>query len=135
MKYGNLGKEYDVGEAIVLQGDVGDCMFVIQSGEVEVFHQKDDQIVSLTILQEGEFFGEIPLFERSTRTASVRAKGDVRLLTVDNETLLQRIHEDPSLAYRILQTLSQRLLNLDSEVVRLSLEMNQIKSSLESGSV
>ena len=101
-------------------------MYVIQSGQVEVLHEKegeDDKEVHLTELGEGRFFGEVPLFERvgseGTVRATVRALGEVRVLTVDRKTILRRIHEDPSLAYRILQTMSRRIRALEEEVVRL----------------
>ena len=119
MAKGELGKLYSDGELIVRQGDPGDCMYVIQEGEVEVFRQDEGAEVSLAVLGQDEFFGEVPLFERQDRSASVRAKGNVRVLTVDRKTLLRRIQEDPTLAYRILETMSRRIRQLDAEVSRL----------------
>ena len=126
METGALGKVYQDGEVILHQGDPVDSMYVIQSGQVEVLHEKedeDDKEVRLTELGEGRFFGEVPLFERvgseGTVRATVRAMGEVRVLTVDRKTILRRIHEDPSLAYRILQTMSRRIRALEEEVVRL----------------
>ena len=126
METGALGRVYRDGEVILRQGDPVGCMYVIQSGQVEVLHEKegeDDKEVRLTELGEGRFFGEVPLFERvgseGTVRATVRALGEVRVLTVDRKTILRRIHEDPSLAYRILQTMSRRIRALEEEVVRL----------------
>ena len=121
MAAGALGKLYEDGEIIVREGEKGDCLFVIQEGEVEVYRVRDGQEVSLAILGETEFFGEVPLFERQDRSASVRAKGTVRVLTVERKTLLRRIQEDPTLAYRILETMSRRIRQLDSELARLML--------------
>jgi CRP-like cAMP-binding protein len=119
MGKGELGKRYRDGELIVQQGDPGDCMYVIQEGEVEVFRAADGGETPLAVLGKDEFFGEVPLFERQDRSASVRAKGDVRVLTVDRKTLLRRIQEDPTLAYRILETMSRRIRTLDTELSRL----------------
>ncbi len=121
MAAGTLGKLFQDGEIIVREGDKGDCLYVIQEGKVEVYRDRDGQEVPLAILGESEFFGEVPLFERQDRSASVRAKGPVRVLTVERKTLLRRIHEDPTLAYRILETMSRRIRQLDSEVSRLML--------------
>lgn len=121
MGKGKLGSIYKDGEVIVQQGDQGDCMYVIQEGEVEVFREQDGEEVPLATLGESEFFGEVPLFERQDRSATVRAKGDVRVLTVDRRTLLRRIQEDPTLAYRILETMSRRIRQLDAEMSRLML--------------
>jgi CRP-like cAMP-binding protein len=59
------------------------------------------------------------LFNREIRMATVRALGEVRVLTVDKRNLMRRIHEDPSLAYRIILALSQRIRELSDDVVRL----------------
>jgi len=119
MGKGELGKLYKDGELIVREGDPGDCLYVIQDGEVEVFRGADGGETFLAVLGQDEFFGEVPLFERQDRSASVRAKGDVRVLTVDRKTLLRRIQEDPTLAYRILETMSRRIRMLDAELSRL----------------
>lgn len=116
---GALGKVYEDGEAIVRQGEVGDCMYVIQDGQAEVVMEKDDEEVHLAVLGEGSFFGEMAIFENELRMATVRAVGQVRVLTIDKKSFLRRIHEDPSLAYRMVQTMSRRIRELDAEVMRL----------------
>jgi CRP-like cAMP-binding protein len=120
MDSGSLGKVYEDGEVIVRRGDTGDCMYVIQEGQVEVLVEKDEREVRLRVLGEGEFIGEMAIFEREARSATVRALGKARLLTVDRKNLLRRIHEDPSLAFRIVETMSRRIRDLTTEVVRLT---------------
>lgn len=123
MKTGSLGKVYEKGEAIVRQGEVGVSMFVIQEGQAEVINEKDGKKVHLAVLKEGDFFGEVPFFERrgsaGVARATVRALDQIRVLTVDKKTLLRRIHEDPSLAYRILETMARRIHEMEDEVTRL----------------
>ena len=70
-----LGKPYADGEAIVRQGEVGECMYVIQKGEAEVLFRDGAKEVRLAVLGEGDFFGEMSLFEREVRSATVRARG------------------------------------------------------------
>jgi CRP-like cAMP-binding protein len=120
LETGALGKVYQDGEVIVRQGEVGTCMYVIQEGTVEVFSDRDGKEVFLMTLEEGDFFGEMAIFEREVRSATVRARGTVRVLTVDEKTFLRRIHKDPSLAVRIVQTMSARIRLLVDEVRRLS---------------
>lgn len=122
METGALGRVYQDGEAIVRQGEVGDCMYVIQEGKVEVLMEQDGNDVLLMTLEEGDFFGETAIFEHEVRSATVRALGEVRVLTVDERTFLRRIHKDPSLAVRIVQTMSARIRSLIDEVGRLSCE-------------
>ncbi|MBW2374341.1 MAG: cyclic nucleotide-binding domain-containing protein, partial [Deltaproteobacteria bacterium] len=68
-----LGKLYRDGEEIVRQNEVGDCMFVIQEGQVEVLSELDDDEFRLGLLGPGEFFGEMAIVEKQARAATVRA--------------------------------------------------------------
>jgi CRP-like cAMP-binding protein len=120
METGGLGKTYRDGEVIVHQGEAGDCMFVIQAGEVEVFRENDKQReIRLAVLHEKDFFGEMALFDREVRSATVRALGEARVLTVDRKSFLRRVHEDPSLAFRVVEQMSHRIRDLDAELTRL----------------
>lgn len=121
MESGALGKVYDPGDVIIRQGDVGESMYVIQDGNVEVVLEQDGREVRLAVRGEGEFFGEMAIFEREVRMATVRALGPgrARILSIDKRNFLRRIHEDPSLAYRIVETMSRRIRELSEEVARL----------------
>jgi flavin-dependent dehydrogenase len=119
MSLGALGKDYRDGEIIVLQGELGDCMYVVQEGHVEVLVESENHQVQLDILGRNEFFGEMAIFDHEIRSATVRALGPARILTVDHKNLLRRIHEDPSLAYHLLQVMSDRVRRLGGEVAQL----------------
>ena len=123
MVQGALGKEFRDGEIIVRQGDVGDSMFVIQEGQVEVLIEADGEQTRLRVAQEGEFMGEMSIFEKENRSATLRALGEVRILTIDKKNFLRRVHEDPSLAFRIAQTMSSRIRKLSDEIARLKYEL------------
>jgi CRP-like cAMP-binding protein len=114
-----LGKVYRDGEPIVRQGEKGAHMFVIQEGEVEVVQESDGRTSRLGVLRRGEVFGEMAIFEREVRSATIRALGEVRVLTVDRRTFLRRVQEDPSLAFEILRSLSHRVRRLDGELSEL----------------
>jgi CRP/FNR family cyclic AMP-dependent transcriptional regulator len=117
MSNGALGKVYKGGNAIVRQGDAGSCMYVIQDGEVEVVRSDNGNTVRLAVLGRGDFFGEISLFGNEKRSATVRALGDVRIITVDKKTLMRRIQEDLTLAFRIFQTMAARIKDMNTELV------------------
>ncbi len=116
MTQGALGRVYPAGETIIQQGDVGDCMYVIQEGQAEVIEEKSGRDLRLAVLEGGDFFGEMALFEREARSATVRALGEVRILTIDKRTFLRRIQEDPTLAFRIVETMSRRIRGLDEKL-------------------
>jgi len=119
MKAGELGKIYKDGEIIVRQGDVGDCMYVIQSGQVEVMKEKNGVEMPLTVLREGGIFGEMALLDKEVRSATVRALGEVRILTVDKKTFLRWMSEDPTVAFHVVEMMSKRIRELSEELVKL----------------
>lgn len=119
METGALGKVYQDGEVVIRQGEAGDYMYVIQEGRVEVVVNQDGKEVHLGIREEGHFFGEMAIFEHQPRSATVSALGRARILTVDKESILRRIHEDPSLVYRMVQTMSHRIRELSVELAAL----------------
>ncbi len=109
MGTGALGTVYPNGAVIVREGEPGNCMYVVQAGKVEVIRGEGDRERRLDVISEGSFFGEMALFETEMRSATVRALGDARVLTIDKRALLRRITEDPLLALNLLKTLSSRL--------------------------
>jgi CRP-like cAMP-binding protein len=119
MGKGDLGKTYSDGEVITRQGDVGECMYVIQEGRVQVVVEKDGIETPLRVANEGEFMGEMAIFDHEERSATLRSLGEARLLTIDKKNFLKRIHKDPSLAFRVVQTMSKRVRDLSDEVARL----------------
>jgi CRP-like cAMP-binding protein len=130
METGALGKEYLDGEIIIQQGELGDCMYVIQEGQVEVIRELDDNRVRLAIRNQGDFLGEMAIFDREVRMATVRALGRARVLTVDKRNFLRRIHSDPSLAYRLVQSMSSRIRELSVEIAQLKAETKETQSYL-----
>ena len=95
-------------------------LHVIQSGQVEVLQRKDDKEFCLATLGKGDFFGEMALFQEEVRPATVRSVGKTTVMTLEKKTLLQRIHQDPSLAFRLLQKMSTRIRELETALVGLS---------------
>ncbi len=117
MVRGALGKSYSDGEEIIRQGNVGESMYVVQSGRVEVIQSTPGgETQHLAFLEAGDFFGEMAIFEKQRRSATVRASGQARVLKIDKKTLLRRIREDPLLAVNLLKTMSHRIRELDAEL-------------------
>ncbi len=93
-------------------------MFVIQEGEVEAIAESDGKELRLRTMGPNEFFGEMALFEKETRTATIRAIRPTRVLTIDKKNFLGGIHEDPSLAFRIVKTMSHRIRDLTDRLAK-----------------
>lgn len=126
MKTGVLGKVYKDGEIIIRQGEPGDCMFVIQQGSVEIIKEIDGAEVLLTVLGKGDFFGEMAVFEQKVRSATARALGEAMVLTIDKKHFMRRVNEDPSQVFHLVQKMSERIREMDTELSKLRLHLQGV---------
>lgn len=113
-----LGRLYKSGEAIYTQGDSAEGLFVVQKGHVEVVLATQEGERVINRLGKGDVFGETSLFADKARFTTARADGDARVLMVDQKTFVARLHQDPSLSYRIIRQMSQRIYELDHELMQ-----------------
>jgi len=116
MKVSSLGKTYKDGEIICREGDEGNSMFVIQSGIVEVSKNLNGGEIVLRTMKKGEVFGEIALFDRMARSATVKALGEAIVLRVDKQGFFAKACKDPTLTFNILEGMSNRIRDLTSEL-------------------
>jgi CRP-like cAMP-binding protein len=124
MKEGELGKGYRDGEVIFREGDKGELMYVIQAGRVRIKKDGPSGEITLGMLESGEIFGEMALFDRLPRSATAVASGDARILSVDRKKLFPTISKDPTLLFKILETMSQRIRRLNEEIAKLKKEQS-----------
>ena len=120
-----LGKIYQPGEVIVHQGETGDCMYVIQEGDVDVLREENGVETVVDTMHAGDIFGEMAIIEHTVRSSTVRASTAVRILTIDKKTFMRRVQEDPSLALSVLKIMSQRVRKLDVQVTALKQELSR----------
>jgi voltage-gated potassium channel len=93
------------GDIILRKGDEGDSMFIIASGEVEVeFGGARDPV----LLGPGQFFGELALIERTTRTATVRADDECKLLELNGKDFHELARHHPELKDAIHRIAAER---------------------------
>jgi CRP-like cAMP-binding protein len=126
MKEGELGKTYKDKEVICCEGDKGNSMFVIQSGKVDVIKNLPEGEIKFTTLSKGDIFGEMSLFDRMPRSATVRAVGEAVVLSVDKKGFFAKASRDPTLAFHILEGMSKRIRALDNELSRYRKDHNFI---------
>ena len=119
MSEGVLGKAYAVGQYVVRQGDTGDCMYVVQMGQLEVLKEDYGGAVRIGILDVGDFFGEMSLFAGEKRSASVRSLDNARVRAITKDSFMRCAMEDSNLALALVKMMSQRIRLLAEEVVRL----------------
>lgn len=96
-------------QIIFSEGDAGDCAYIIEKGRVLIYLSKDKEDIPLTILGEGEIFGEMALIDNQNRSASVRALEDVRLAIVTKQQVLERVSTADKVVQLLMRVLLKRL--------------------------
>jgi HEAT repeat protein len=97
------------GDVIAYQGEQGDVMYVIVSGEVRVCIEKDGKEMEVARRKSGEFVGELAIVNREPRNATLIASGDVRALCIDQKSFEGLMRERPEVSLVIIHVLSKRL--------------------------
>ena len=120
MKDSELGKAYADGEIVFKEGDKGETMYVVQSGNVKITKKSDSgEEVILATLTNGDIFGEMALFDRMPRSATAVSSGKATILRIDKKKLFTTISRDPTMVFKVLETMSQRIRTLNEELSRL----------------
>ncbi len=103
---------YPKDKLIFNAGDLGDSFYVIKGGSVRVFIEEpvSGEKIVLSILAEGDYFGEMALLTGGPRSASVETISNVTLLRLDKSAFDKLLREDPQISISISHMLSQRLL-------------------------
>jgi uncharacterized membrane protein len=98
------------GQVIFRQGDAPLAMYVIRSGKIaiSVWTEENEEVV-LSVLHEGDFFGELSLLDGSRRTATAKAVGQVELIEISREDFFKLLRLKPDVGISIMAVMAQRL--------------------------
>ena len=114
-----LGRTYTDGEVIFNEGEQGNALYVIQFGQVKIVKRTPDEEITINTLGPGAIFGEMALFEKRARSAAAIAFGEARILTVDKKKFFATMSRDPTLAFKLMTSMSERVRRLSDELAPL----------------
>src|ERR1700683_5173841 len=98
------------GEALFLEGDAGDRLYVVLEGKMKLTRAAADGRESLwSVLGPGEMFGELSLFDPRPRTSTASAVTDVTLAALAHDALRPWLLDRPEVSMHMLQALARRL--------------------------
>jgi CRP/FNR family cyclic AMP-dependent transcriptional regulator len=110
-------REYPRNSVILFEDDPGDSLYIVSTGQVKVvLIGEDGREVILSVLNDGDFFGEMSLIDDEPRSAHVIAMKDSRLLVLRRDDFQQQINQHPSIAVKLLKVLVQRLRRADAKI-------------------
>ncbi len=105
-----LEKRCSRGELVVREGDQGDVLYLVLDGELSVLKGMGTRHeMKLATIASSDFFGEMALFDRQPRSASVVAQNDTHLLMIEETTFTKIMRRHPAIPINICRILSQRI--------------------------
>ena len=113
-------RKYQRNEVIFEEGTKGEEMFIIRSGKVRISKKsKEGAAITLATLEQGEFFDEMALIDRSARSASTVAEEDnTTLIVLDTVKFIYMVQQLPDFSLTVMRKLCQRLRETNTQTVR-----------------
>lgn len=113
---------YEPGAVIVREGEIGDSIFLIGSGSAEAVLCAGDQPIVLSLMRRGETFGEMGFFQKSPRSATVRARDTCVVMEIKGQELRHLATAHPEVGLKVLFQVSERLRNKNEQIMTLHLK-------------
>ena len=98
-----------VGEQAMLEGDPGDSMFIISTGEVRATVERDGRQVPVATFRDGDFFGEMAVLSGEPRTATVTAVKSTEVLELSRDNLREICSRHPHVEAKIRLSYDERM--------------------------
>ena len=110
--------EFEAGETIITEGEVGDAAFLIISGSVEVSIGTGAEAKSVGILGAGDVFGEMSIIDPGPRSATVKATTTTQCVLTASAEFFTMAQTNPTHALEFMKTLVRRLRRMNERIVR-----------------
>ena len=122
---------YEKNEVIITDGSIGEELYFIEEGRVQVYKENENGFVEIAQLDKGQYFGEMALIYDSPRSASVKALTETRLKAIQREDFNDLL-QNADLRTKFLGQIFNRIVLLNSRLKRYESETDRLpKSSQE----
>jgi CRP/FNR family cyclic AMP-dependent transcriptional regulator len=111
-----FARDFRAGTVLFEEGQPGDFMYVVTTGEVEIRRLVGETERVLAIIPPGEFFGEMAILNSRPRSATAVVRLDARLLVIEGKTFEAMLRARPEVALRIIKSLALRLESANQQV-------------------
>ena len=99
---------------VMTQGDMGDSMYILASGEVNV----DVDTQRVATLKDKNIFGELAIFDPEPRSATITTTKDTVLFTIKSDVMYDLISRYPNVSRGIIKILSKRVREKNNTAVQ-----------------
>jgi len=102
-------RQFESGEVIIIENDMGETAYIIDRGRVEVTKQLDGEKIHLGYIGNGETFGEMSMIDDKPRSATVTAVEETVAREIHRDEFFDSLRTDPEISINILKVLFERL--------------------------
>ena len=111
-----FARDFKAGTVLFEEGQQGDFMYVVATGEVEIRRKVGETDRVLAVLPPGDFFGEMAILNARPRSATAVVRVDSRLVVIEGKTFEAMLRARPEIALRIIKALALRLEGANQQV-------------------
>ena len=119
---------FDDGEILFTEGDPSDSAFVVMDGQMEILTGEVGHQNVAAVLRKNELVGELGVLTKAPRTATIRARGEVRALRIDGDMFQDLITDNPTVALDVLRQLSEKVVRTHQLFVAVEQRLRQFES-------
>jgi diguanylate cyclase len=105
---GSANRQFSKGEALMREGEPGDCAYIIESGNVEILVQRDGQLLQIGTRGPGSMLGEMAMIDDKPRTATVRALEDCTAIEITREDFAHRVESADPVLKMVMRIVTSR---------------------------
>ena len=119
---------FQKGQLVCEQGDVGESMYVIVGGDVDVIINLPTGPLTVASMRKNDFFGELALLCDVPRTATIQATSELTTLRISKDLFYRLATEFPQMAIEVMRVIAQRLVKTTSDLQQTKNELAEAKS-------
>ena len=99
-------KDFKLGETVFKASEDGQSLYLIRSGEVKVcVEAPDGEVFTLTILKDGDIFGQMSFVDAAPRSATLIAISDVETFTIEKSDFEKIVDNNPRIVYKVMRNI------------------------------
>jgi CRP/FNR family transcriptional regulator/CRP/FNR family cyclic AMP-dependent transcriptional regulator len=110
-------RRFNASQTIFHLGDPGGLLYIVDTGKVKIYYPNaEGQEVTLAILGQNDFFGELALFDDEPRSATAETLEPTYTYTLAREEFIRYVGQNPDFAMKVMSTLAKRIRAMNEQI-------------------
>ncbi len=109
VEFDGIYRRFNDGDMIFSEHELGEELYIIQTGKVKILKYNKNALVMLSLLREGDIFGELAIISDKPRNATAISYGKTTLMSINRDSLLHLLNKSPEMLKKIFTSISKRV--------------------------